>query len=137
MDNLSPLERSERMALVKNKNTKLELTVRRLIFAMGYRYRLHDSSLPGKPDLVFKSKGKVIFIHGCFWHRHKNCSLARLPKSNLDFWEPKLQKNLKRDKEVQIKLKKMKMKYLIIWECDIKNKERLSKQIIDFLENSK
>ena len=120
--------------MLKIKIPELELTVRRLIFSMGYRYRLHDSSLPGK-HLVFKSKGKVIFIHGCFWHRHKNCSLARLPKSNLNFWEPKLQKNLKRDKEVQIKLKKMKMKYLIIWECDIKNKEKLSKQIIDFLEN--
>src|SRR5580698_5989781 len=99
MDTLSRVARSERMARVKGKNTGPEILVRRTVYRLGFRYRLHDRSLPGKPDLVLKKRRKVIFVHGCFWHRHAatSCKLARLPKSRLDFWRPKLQSNRLRD----------------------------------------
>ena len=91
-DTLSPKERSERMSRIRGKDTKPELTVRRLVHGMGFRYRLHGKRLPGKPDMVFSARRKVIFVHGCFWHRHPDpgCPLARLPKSKLDFWRTKL-----------------------------------------------
>ncbi len=97
MDTLTPEQRSERMSRVRNKDTKPEMRVRRLVHALGYRYRLHDSRLPGRPDLVFKSRHKVIFVHGCFWHRHDRCELCRMPKSRLQFWKPKLKANRERD----------------------------------------
>src|SRR5471032_1190886 len=97
-DTLSRAERSERMSRVKGKDSKAELMVRSLTHRLGYRFRLHGSNLPGKPDLVFASREKVIFVHGCFWHRHSRCALARLPKSRLEFWKPKLDGNRARDK---------------------------------------
>jgi DNA mismatch endonuclease Vsr len=93
MDTLSRKERSQRMSLIRNRDTKPELLVRRMIHAAGYRYRLQASGLPGKPDLVFPARRKVLFVHGCFWHRHPKCALARLPKSRLGFWLPKLTEN--------------------------------------------
>jgi DNA mismatch endonuclease (patch repair protein) len=99
MDTLAPDERSARMGLVRAADTKSEMFVRRLVHRMGYRYRLHVATLPGKPDLVFPSRCKIIFIHGCFWHQHPSstCKLARMPKSRLGFWRPKLELNRKRD----------------------------------------
>ena len=91
MDSLSPAERSEIMARVRAKNSRPELLVRKLVYEQGYRYRLHARELPGRPDLVFRKYRKVIFVHGCFWHRHAKCALARMPKSRLDFWQPKLE----------------------------------------------
>ena len=101
MDTLSKAQRSERMSRVRGKDTKPELLVRRLVHGMGYRYRLHRRDLPGTPDLVFPGRRKVIFVHGCFWHRHPDpaCKLARLPKSRTDFWLPKLEGNRARDIE--------------------------------------
>lgn len=98
-DTLSPQERSERMGRVRNKDTKPEMVVRRLTHSLGYRYRLHGRKLPGRPDMVFAGRKKVIFVHGCFWHRHdeQNCPLTRWPKSRLEFWVPKLEKNKQRD----------------------------------------
>lgn len=93
MDTLTRAERSKRMALVRGKDTKPELLVRKIASLCGYRFRLHASDLPGKPDIVFTRRRKVIFIHGCFWHRHPGCALAQLPKSKLDFWVPKLTEN--------------------------------------------
>ena len=93
MDTLTPEQRSERMSRVRNKDTKPEMRVRRLVHSLGYRYRLHASHLPGRPDLVFKSRSKVIFVHGCFWHRHEGCPLCRMPKSRLRFWKQKLNAN--------------------------------------------
>src|SRR5260370_40287682 len=90
MDTLPQSERSKRMALVRSKNTKPELQVRRIARSCGYKFRLNVTSLPGKPDLVFPKLRKVIFVHGCYWHRHPGCPLARLPKSKLGFWLPKL-----------------------------------------------
>lgn len=135
-DNLSKMDRSKQMSLVKSKNTKPEMFVRKLVHAMGYRYRLHDKKLPGKPDMVFKSRNRVIFVHGCFWHRHENCKLARLPKSRLDFWEPKLEANKERDKLVQKQLTEFGWQFLIIWECQLNDVIALRKRIVKFLDGS-
>lgn len=139
-DTLTRDERSKRMSLVKSKDTKPELTVRRLVHSLGFRYRLHRSDLPGKPDLAFPSKHKVIFVHGCFWHRHQRskCKLARLPKSRLSFWLPKLEKNRIRDRAKQSALKRLGWQVLVVWECELISISRLKIKVIDFLgEESK
>lgn len=133
MDTLSPEERSERMALVRGKNTQPELLVRSIVFSLGYRYRLHARDLSGKPDLVFRKQKKVIFVHGCFWHRHKGCALARLPKSRLDFWVPKLEENRERDKRNKRALSRDGWRVLTIWECQTKKKANLIQVIRRFL----
>lgn len=135
-DTLTPEQRSERMSRVRGKDTKPEILVRRLVHGMGYRYRLHRNNLPGKPDLVFGPRKKVIFIHGCYWHRHEGCKLARLPKSRLDFWLPKLEGNKARDETKQRELSAMGWKYLVIWECEIQthNLSLLKNKIRMFLE---
>jgi len=136
VDTLTPKERSERMARVRSKNMRPELVVRKLIFALGYRYRLHARDLPGCPDLAFRPQRKVIFVHGCFWHRHSNsaCALARLPKSRLDFWLPKLEGNRDRDEKNNKTLRRQGWKVLTIWECEIKNARRLENRIRRFLD---
>lgn len=135
MDSLTPAERSDRMARIKGKDTAPEMTVRRMVHAMGRRYRLHQRDLPGKPDLVFPGSRKVIFVHGCYWHRHPDsaCKLARLPKSRLEFWLPKLEGNRARDLENQEKLKYLGWDILVIWECDLKNEASLKQKIHEFL----
>lgn len=122
------------MGRVRAKDTKPEMFVRRLIHGLGYRYRLHSAKLPGHPDLVFTGRKKVIFVHGCFWHRHGGCPNCRLPKSRLDFWEPKLARNRQRDISNQAKLRKMGWKLLVIWECELKDQTRLVKRVVKFLE---
>jgi len=110
------------------------LFVRKLVFALGYRYRLHAKDLPGHPDLVFRKLGKVVFVHGCFWHRHAACALARLPKSRLDFWLPKLEGNRKRDEKNKRVLQRQGWKVLTIWECQLGSSERLTARIRGFLD---
>ena len=105
MDTLTSAERSERMGRVRSKDTKPEMLVRSLVHKMGYRYRLHARDLPGKPDMVFSRRGKIIFVHGCFWHRHGTCKNTRWPKSKLEFWKPKLEANSRRDKVVRRSLR--------------------------------
>ncbi len=137
MDTLTPVERSERMSRVRSKDTKPELAVRSLLHRMGYRYRLHDARLPGRPDLVFPARGKIIFVHGCFWHRHgARCEYTRWPKSKLNFWKPKLEENRARDRRVRRELRKDGWKVLVIWECQLKNKERLTECLRRFLESA-
>lgn len=133
MDTLTPSERSRRMARVKSKGTRPEMVVRRLLFSLGYRYRLHDRSLPGSPDIVFKRKKKAIFVHGCFWHRHDGCALARLPKSRLDFWIPKLEGNRERDARKLLQLKSLGWDAFVIWECELKDLNLLEKKLNGFL----
>ncbi len=134
-DTLSPEERSERMGRVRNKDTKPEMHVRRLVHSLGYRYRLHSGRLPGRPDLVFPSRGKVIFVHGCFWHRHEGCSRCRLPKSRLDYWVPKLEKNRLRDAENQAKLLELGWDVLVVWECEVEEAAGLPGRVMNFLED--
>lgn len=129
--------RSRQMSLVKSTNTGPELVVRRLVHAMGYRYRLHVKTLPGKPDLVFPGRRKVVLVHGCFWHRHRkpSCRLARLPKSRLDFWEPKLEGNRQRDIANKRLLRRTGWSVLEVWECELKNLETLEARLRYFLED--
>ena len=136
MDTLTRIERSKRMALIRSKNTKPELLVRRIAHSCGYRFRLHVSDLPGKPDLVFPRHRKVIFVHGCFWHRHPGCALARLPKSKLRFWVPKLTENRRRDLRNIARLRRDKWKVIVVWECQLKNPISLEKRIKKFLERN-
>jgi len=131
MDTLLPQERSQRMRLVKCKDTKPELLVRRLVHALGFRYRLHVTGLPGKPDLVFAGMRKVIFVHGCFWHRHPGC--GRMPKSRLSFWRTKLEENRRRDQRNRRKLRKDGWRVHIIWECQLADVEGLKGRIRKFL----
>ena len=131
-DPLTPVERSERMSRIRNADTKPEMIVRRIVHAMGYRYRLHSSDLPGHPDLVFRPRKKVIFVHGCFWHQH-GCRQYRQPRTNRSFWMPKLQKNKKRDIMNQNKLRAMGWKFFIIWECELQDSEKLKNRICQFL----
>ena len=134
MDSLSPAERSEIMARVRSKNSRPELFVRKLVFRLGYRYRLHAKDLPGQPDIVFRSLRKVILVHGCFWHRHPGCALARVPKSRLEFWLPKLEGNRKRDEKNKRALQRQGWSVLTIWECQLKHSERLTVRIGRFLD---
>jgi len=122
------------MARVRSKNSRPEMLVRKLVFSLGYRYRLHRKDLPGCPDLVFSGRRKVIFVHGCFWHRHQDCALARLPKSRLDFWIPKLEANKQRDERNKSALTKRGWKVLTIWECGLKNTARLTVAVRRFLD---
>jgi DNA mismatch endonuclease (patch repair protein) len=135
-DTLSPDQRSERMSLVRGKNTKPELMVRRIIRSMGFRCSLHAKDLPGHPDFVLRRARKAIFVHGCFWHRHPSarCRLARLPKSRLDFWLPKLESNRLRDQRVQRALRVKGWRILIVWECQLSHKEQLENRLRRFLE---
>ena|SRR5579872_2265118 len=133
MDTLSRSERSERMARIRGRDTKPELLVRRLVHRCGFRYRLHRKMLPGKPDLVFASRQKVIFVHGCFWHRHPGCALARLPKSRLEFWMPKLTENRKRDLRNIRSLSRLGWKTHVVWECELHDTSRLEQKIRRFL----
>ena len=134
MDNVTPARRSEIMARVHSRNTRPEMLVRRLIHSMGYRYRLHAKELPGKPDLVFRGRRRVIFIHGCFWHRHENCTLARLPKSRQDFWLPKLESNRRRDIESTRALQAANWGVLTLWECELGDIDKLKNKIKEFLD---
>ena len=135
MDTLTPDKRSYVMGQVKSKDTKPEMIVRKLVYSLGYRYRLHVSTLPGRPDLVFKSRKKVIFVHGCFWHQHFCRSGLRRPKSNEEFWDLKLDENVERDKKNQEMLDEMGWETLIIWECEIKDADSIENTIYGFMED--
>ncbi|WP_076913170.1 very short patch repair endonuclease [Burkholderia pseudomallei] len=126
--------RSENMRRIRSKDTAPEMAVRRLVHAMGYRYRLHREDIPGKPDLVFLGRRKVIFIHGCFWHQHSGCREGRPPKSNTDYWVPKLRRNQERDRVALAQLTASGWEALVIWECETKDSSALATKIKDFLQ---
>ncbi len=134
MDTISQEKRSEVMRRVKSKNSKAEMVVRRLAHSLGYRYRLHIKALPGQPDLVFAKRRKVIFVHGCLWHGHQGCKNNRRPSSHQEYWEPKLDGNIKRDKAHLQQLAEMGWNTLVIWECETKDRDELLVKIQDFLE---
>jgi len=137
MDTLTPAQRSERMSRVRHKGSAAERRVRSLAHALGYRFRLHSAVFPGKPDLVFASRRKVVFVHGCFWHRHPDpeCRLARLPKSRQDFWVPKLTANRARDERVLAELDRLGWRVLVIWECEMRDEASIVNKIGTFLDS--
>ena len=108
------------MSRIKGKNTKPEIKLRSLLHSSGFRFRTHDTKLPGKPDIVMRKYKTVIFVHGCFWHRHANCRYATMPNTNTNFWHAKFNRTKERDKENYQSLKLMGWKYIVIWECKIK-----------------
>ncbi|HYW10064.1 MAG TPA: very short patch repair endonuclease [Longimicrobium sp.] len=133
MDTLTPQERSQRMARVRSGNTKPEMAVRRALHALGYRYQLRSPGVPGRPDLVFPKRRKVIFVHGCFWHRH-DCKMGnRTPKTRLDFWVPKLEGNATRDAATLERLRAMGWDALIVWECEVPSLAEQLPRITSFL----
>lgn len=123
MDKKTPAERSANMSAVKNKNTRPELFVRSIMHKSGYRYSLHRPDLPGKPDLVLPKYNTVIFVNGCFWHSHRNCKKAELPKSNVDFWRHKIKSNVERDKKNYSDLLELGWRVLVIWSCSCQKKK--------------
>jgi len=124
--------RSQIMRAVKSKDTKPELLVRRLVHSLGYRYRLHRRDLPGCPDIVFGPRRKVIFVHGCFWHGHSCKRGNRMPRSNADYWEKKISRNIERDEQAISDLTAEGWDVLVVWECEIQNKG-LSDKLVGFL----
>ena len=132
-DNLNPERRSENMRKILAKNTSPEMLVRRLVHGMGFRYRLHVASLPGKPDLVFPRIDKIIEVRGCFWHQHGKCIDSHIPKSRPDYWLPKLQRNESRDAANLQNLKELGFRVLVVWECEVKNENRLTTKLLQFL----
>lgn len=137
MDRLSVERRSWLMSRVKSRDTKPEASVRRMVFSLGYRYRLHDPKLPGKPDLTITRLRKAIFVHGCFWHGHRRCRYGKLPKSRTDFWSAKIAANRKRDQLTLRRLKAIGWESIVIWQCELKRPTVLLKKIHDFLQKSK
>lgn len=109
------------------------MTVRRLVHGLGYRYRLHNAQLPGRPDLVFAARRRVIFVHGCFWHRHPGCRLARVPKSRVDFWRAKLDGNRRRDLLTQRELDELGWRSLVVWECELNDLDSVAMRVTGFL----
>ncbi len=121
MDTLTKEKRSWNMSKIRSKNTKPEIAVRSKLHKAGYRFRLHVKGLPGKPDIVLPKYNTIIFINGCFWHRHKGCKYAYKPKTRVDFWNEKLNRNIKRQGEVLKELRDLEWKVLVIWECEVGN----------------
>lgn len=133
MDRLRPARRSWLMSRIKGRDTTPELIVRRMLHAEGYRFRLHRKDLPGKPDIVFPSRKKIVFVHGCFWHGHR-CNKGRLPKSNEGFWKAKVDANRTRDRRHIKDLAAAGWKSLVIWQCELREPLAARKRIVDFLD---
>jgi|SRR5579862_632723 len=133
MDDIATQRRSENMRRIRSIDTRPELLVRSLVHRLGYRFRLHGNDLPGKPDLVFASTRKVIFVHGCFWHQHRRCVDGRIPKSRLSYCVPKLEWNQRRDAANRAKLARLEWRSLTLWDCETKDVASLKKKIQNFL----
>ena len=137
MDSLPPERRSWLMGRVTGKNTKPELVVRRLLYGLGYRFRLHAKDLPGRPDIVFKTRHKAIFVHGCFWHGHDGCRKARLPSTRTEFWADKIEANRARDARKEGELRALGYDVLTLWECDLKDLATVSATLVAFLGSTR
>ena len=134
---MSREQRSQIMRSVKSRNTKPEMIVRRLLYRLGYRYRLHKADLPGKPDIVFSSRKKVIFVHGCFWHGHSCKRGNRQPKSNADYWQAKIKRNIERFTQQLSELADTGWTELTLWECELKDKDSLERILTNFLREDR
>lgn len=133
VDRLSPEARSRNMARISGKDTSPEMTIRRLLYAKGYRYRLHVRGLPGRPDIAFPGRRKAVLVHGCFWHRHPGCRYAYRPKSRVEFWDRKFAENVERDASNLRALTDCGWEALVIWECEIKDFQALCDRLSGFL----
>lgn len=137
MDIFDKNKRSWLMSRVESKNTKPEIIIRSLIHQMGHRFRLYQNNLPGKPDIVLKRHRKIVFVNGCFWHGHDNCSRAKLPESNFEFWAAKIKNNKKRDhKNIEL-LRNLGWEVLVVWQCEMKNQLFLVEKLKTFLNNDR
>jgi DNA mismatch endonuclease, patch repair protein len=128
-DKISPEERSRNMAQIRAKDTKPEIAVRKLLHKLGYRFRLHDTSLPGTPDVVLRKYGTVVFINGCFWHRHADCKYAYTPKTRTDFWLRKFDGTIERDRRKTEQLKDLGWNVLVVWECELASEQTLERRL--------
>ncbi len=133
MDIIDKNERSKLMGRIRGKDTKPELAVRRIAHRLGYRFRLHRKDLSGSPDLVFPGRCKVVFVHGCYWHRHQGCRLAYQPKSNVEFWNRKFAGNVARDRQVVVDLTDQGWKTLVIWECEVNDSDFVASRLSAYL----
>lgn len=133
MDNLTKEQRTLCMSRIRSKNTKPELVVRKVLSKIGIRYRLHNSKLPGRPDITISKAKTIIFINGCFWHQHKNCKKQTLPASNKDYWEKKLKNNIEKQKQDVRTLRKLGWKVHKIWECQTADETKLTKRVVQIL----
>ena len=128
-DTLTIAERSRLMAKIKGKNTRPEIAVRSLLHRAGYRFRIHVASLPGKPDIVLPKYRTVLFVHGCFWHRHKGCKIASMPKSHRKFWAEKFLRNMANDKRHRRQLRRLGWKVVTVWECQLRWPEKVIRRV--------
>ena len=128
-DNLSRQKRSWNMSRIRSKNTAPEMVVRKAIFSMGYRFRLHEKKLPGKPDIVLSKFKVAIFVNGCFWHQHRNCKRSTMPKTNKKYWKAKLERNVRNFEDATNQLRKIGWRYTAIWECETNNAIILFKKL--------
>jgi DNA mismatch endonuclease (patch repair protein) len=135
MDILTTEARSRAMSRIRGKDTNAEMAVRKAATRLGYRYRLHRRDLPGSPDLVFPRRRTVVFVHGCFWHRHAHCKYSYSPKSNVEFWSRKFQSNVARDERVKGELERLGWRVVVIWECQTKEPDGLTRTLKTYLEN--
>lgn len=142
MDIVTPKQRSKNMAAIHSKDTKPEVYFRKLLFAQGYRYSLNAKTVPGHPDIYMRKYNTAIFVHGCFWHRHEGCKYAYMPKSRVEFWQKKFEANRERDYTVQKEMNEKGIRYIIIWECTIRQmikdkdmQERIISNVMKFLES--
>ena len=136
MDKISRQARSRNMSAIRGSNTKPEIRVRSILHSMGFRFRLHQSDLPGKPDIVLKKHNTVIFVHGCFWHRHRNCRKSTVPKTNTETWIAKFRENQKRDALNEKKITELGWRLIKIWECETEDTNALRKRINECFRSS-
>jgi DNA mismatch endonuclease (patch repair protein) len=133
MDRLNAEQRSENMRRIRSEDTNPEIALRSMLHKLGYRFRLHRKDLPGRPDIVFPGRSKVIFVHGCFWHQHPGCREGRVPGSRVEYWMPKLERNMVRDAANRSLLEEQGWGVLVVWECELRNPQALSKKVKRFL----
>ena len=133
-DRISAERRSWNMSRIRGRDTRPEVKVRSILHRLGFRFRLHRNDLPGKPDIVLPGRGAVIFVHGCFWHRHKGCKETTTPKTRTAFWRKKFAGNVERDIKAQRRLRRMGWRVKVIWECQTRDEDKLANRLTRFLE---
>lgn len=136
VDRLTPAQRSERMSRIRSSNTKPEIYLRKALHRLGFRFRLHGRKLPGKPDIILPKYKAVVFVHGCFWHRHAGCKVSTIPKSNTEFWLAKFSRNVERDTAVSQTLRDEGWRVFVMWECEtdsLKKAEFAAKELADLI----